>query len=182
MHLANLTGVIIKRHNLGEADKIITIYSLEKGKVTLKANSIRKITSKRAGSLELFNLVKVGCAKGRGSLDVITEVQIINSYASWKKHLGRVNIAYQLCEIIDKLTPDNEPHPEIFRILSDSLSQISTLGDDWQEELNLWLSHIVQELGYWPRDRQFVGNLYEFIEDLSNRKLHSPAILTRLQK
>ncbi|OGD09704.1 DNA repair protein RecO [Candidatus Amesbacteria bacterium RIFOXYB1_FULL_44_23] len=182
MYLSSLTGVIIKRRNFGESDRIITLYTLEKGKVTLKANSVRKLTSKRAGSLELFNLVKVGRAKGRGNFDVITEVEIIDSYASWKKHLGRINIAYQLCEVIDKLTPDNQPQPQIFKILSDSLLQISVLDNDWQADINDWISQIIQELGYWPKGSPFEGNLYEYIEELSNRKLHSPAILSRLRK
>ena len=111
-------GIVIKRQNFGEAGKIITLFTREKGKINLLAKGIRKTTSKRAGSLELFNRVKISAVKGRGELDTLTEVLLVENFARWRKYLGRITIAYQLCEVVDRLTPDRQPHPEIFEIRS----------------------------------------------------------------
>ena len=176
-----LEGIILSRANLGETDKIITLFTRQLGKVSLKAAGIRKLTSRRAGSLELFNHVKLAVAKGRGSLDVITEVSVIHAFPLWRRHLGRVNLAYQLCEVVDKLTPDHQPHPQVFEILSQALSQIDKLKTNWQSQINHWLLEILTDLGYWPEDRQFTGDIYRFIESISQRSLHSPKILARLK-
>jgi DNA repair protein RecO (recombination protein O) len=182
MRSYNLEGIIIKRTNVGEADKIITIFSRELGKVSLKAAGIRKLQSKRAGVLELFNHVKIGVAKGRGNLDVLTEVDILNTFSSWKNHLGRVNIAYQMAEVIDKLTPDNQPHPQVFEILHNAFLEIDKLDIDWKLKLETWILDIVKDLGYWPADEKFTGDIYKFIEEIINRPLHSPKILKKLSK
>lgn len=174
-------GIVIKRSNIGEAGKLITIFSKNHGKTTAIAKGLRKPTSKRAGLLELFNLVKFHAVQGRGELETLTEVQLLESYSSWRKHLGRVTLAYQLVEVIDKLTPDHQPHPEIFEILSQSLSHISFLKDDWKLNLESWILDILIELGYWPINKQFTGNVYEFMENISSRPLHSPKLLSKLK-
>lgn len=173
-------GIIIKRSDYGEADKIITLLSPDKGKLTLLAKGIRKLSSKRAGSLELFNRVKIGAVIGRGQLDTLTEVVVLTSYFSWRKHLGRINIAYQLCEVIDKLLPDGQSHPKVYSILSLSLSQISNLGQNWEAQLNAWILEILVDLGYWPNEKKFDGDIYKFVESITFRSLHSPRILKKL--
>jgi DNA repair protein RecO (recombination protein O) len=173
-------GIVIKRQNFGEADRLVTLFSPEIGKFVLKAKGIRKITSRRAGSLELFNQVKGHAVAGRGQIDVLTEVSVINSFSSWKQYLGRVNIAYQLCEVVDKLLPENQPHPRIYFLLLHSLSHINQLKSDWQDELNTWLIEILVELGYWPENKKFSGDINKFIESLILRPLNSPLILKKL--
>ena len=177
----SIEGIVIKRFNLGEADRLITLFTKNHGKVTVLAKSVRKPTSKRAGTLELFNHLKASVIKGRGELDTLAEVQILHSYPSWRKYLGRVTLAYQLAEIVDKLTPDREPHPEIFEILSLSLSQISLLGSDWELKMKNLKLKILVELGYWPKAREFIGEVDQFIEELINRPLHAHKILAKLR-
>lgn len=174
-------GVVLKRQNFGEGDKIITVFSLRHGKIQLIAKGVRKTSSKRSGSVELFNLLKFHAAQGHGGWDVLTEVQLLDSFASWRKHLGRVNLAYQLVEVVDKLTPDHQPHPEIFKILKTSLSEIDGLKADWKSRIENWLIEIVRELGYWPANREFTGSIYEFMEEISSRPLHSPKLLSKLK-
>jgi DNA repair protein RecO (recombination protein O) len=181
MHSYTLDGIIINRTNIGEADKIITLYSLQFGKISLKAKGIRKLSSRRAGSLELFNWVKVSVVTGRGNLDVITEVDVVDTFADWKKHLGRVNIAYQMAEIIDKLTPDRQPQPHIYKILLNSYSAIGQLAGSWQSETENWFLSILSELGYWPHGQKFSGNIFSLIEELSDRPLHAHKVLPKLR-
>ncbi len=174
-------GIVLKRLNLGEADKLVTFYTQRHGKVTAIARGLRRPTSKRAGSLELFNIVKSSFIKGKGELDTLAEVQILESHSGWRKHLGRVNLAYQLAEVVDKLTPDHQPHPEIFKILKESLSQIGGFGSDWELKIKNSKLKILVELGYWPQAKEFIGEVDEFIENLINRPLNSPKLLNRLK-
>ena len=77
-------GIIIKRRDQGEADRIITLFSRSKGKISLKAKGVRQSNSRRAGSLELFNRVKAGVARGHSDLDILTEVEVLDAYSSWR--------------------------------------------------------------------------------------------------
>ena len=174
-------GVVIKRSNFGEADRIVTLFTKNHGKVTVIARGVRKPSSKRAGSIELFNLIKASFIKGRGELDTLGEVQSLETYPSWRKYLGRVNLAYQLVEIIDKLTPDPQPHPEIFEILHHFLSQISHMGSDWELKIKNFKLKILVALGYWPEGKVHVGDVDHFIENLINRPLNSSKLLKKLK-
>src|SRR5512144_2090290 len=93
-------GIVLKRHDLGEADKIVTLFTRDQGKITVKAKGLRKVTSRRAGSLELFHQVKALIIPGKSTFDIIADVELIQSSFSWRKFLGRITIAYQLVEVI----------------------------------------------------------------------------------
>jgi DNA repair protein RecO (recombination protein O) len=181
MRSYSFEGIILKRINIGEADKLITFFTKEKGKITLKVRGLRKISSKRAGSLELFNLVKASAVKGRGTIDTLTEVQVLAHHGDWKNFLGKINLAYQLCEVIDKILPEEEAHPQVFRQLSDYLSQISYLKNDWESQMRIWLISLLVELGYWPQQKEFTGDINQYIENIVQRPINSPRILNKLR-
>ena len=174
-------GVVIKRMNIGEAGKLITLFTKDHGKVTVMAKGVRKLSSKRAGSLELFNLLKCQIIKGKSQIDTLAEVQLLEAFSNWRKHLGRVTLAYQLCEVVDKLTPDHEPHPEIFNILTHALGQIGTFGSDWEFQIANLKLQILVELGYWPQDKILDRDINNLIEETSQRSFHSQKFLDKLK-
>ncbi|MEK9200621.1 MAG: DNA repair protein RecO [Patescibacteria group bacterium] len=181
MNSYKIEGVILKRTNFGEAGKLLTIFTRDQGKITVKAVGVRKTLSKRAGSVELFNHIRAVVIKGRGDLDTLAEVQLVNPFSSWRPHIGRVTLAYQLAEVVDKLTPDHQPHPEIFDILVSSLSKLSVLGSDWQLAIGNWQLAILQELGYLEKGQPFKGDIQKLIEETSQRPLNSPKLLAKLK-
>lgn len=181
MRSYTVEGIVLKRSDLGETDRLVTFFTRSHGKVTVIAKGVRRITSRRLGSLELFNQLTAHIHHSRGDLDVLGEVELQRSFPAWRRHLGRVTLAYQLAEAIDKLTPEGQPHPEIFDILEESLSKIGSLGIDWKLEMRNWLVEIVRELGYWPKDQDFTGDIYDFLERTSSRTLHSPKLLNKLK-
>lgn len=116
-------AIILKRINLGEADRLVTVFSKDGGKLTLLAKGIRRLTSRKKGHLELFNRVSLQIAKGK-SLDLITEAETLNNFSRLRRNLNRVRIAYLLVELVDKLTAENQEHTEIYFLLCDTLSQL----------------------------------------------------------
>ncbi len=173
-------GIVVKRSDYSETDKLITIFTANNGKVTYLAKGIRKVTSRRSGSLELFNYIKFSAIKSLNHVEIISEVQLLNSFNNWRNQLGRITLAYQIAETIDKLTPDNEPHDDIFRLLKQNLTDIGRLGHNWQTETEKWLINIVKVLGYWSEE-DFNGDIYKYIEEISAKNLHSVKLLNRLR-
>ena len=166
-------GIVLKRKNFGEADKLLTIYTKHYGKIRAIAKGIRKTTSRKAGSLELFNHCVLFLAKGR-NLDIITETETINSFRSWRKSLTKVGFAYYFCELVDKLTPDGQPNRNVFELLKDYLERISiadlpVLSRSFEE-------HLLDELGFGiPLEiKSQPGSLKNYIESITERQLNSP--------
>lgn len=109
-------GIIIKRINIGETDKIITFYTITMGKVRARAVSVRKIESKLAGHLELFMLSDLIFARGR-DLDTVTSAQAVNPFSDIRKNLNKTSFAYFIAELIEKLIPEELKDSRIFNLL-----------------------------------------------------------------
>lgn len=140
-------GIILKRRNFSEADRILTIYTLKKGKVVAIARGIRKIKSKMAGHLEPFCLVDLQLVEGK-NFDTITGAEIIKANYNLRHNLNLTNHAYYLAEIIDSLTREKDLHEEVFELFSNSLQRLDSGLDD------LFLSYfeinILANLGFRP--------------------------------
>lgn len=117
-------AIVLKRTNWGEADRLVTVFSRERGKLTLVAKGIRRLTSRKKGHLELFNQVQLQIAKGK-SLDLITEAETLNNFSRLRRNLNRVRIAYLFLELVDKLTAENQEHQEVYALLGETLSQLN---------------------------------------------------------
>lgn len=118
-------AIILKRINVNEADRLITIFSQDYGKQKLIAKGIRKITSRKKGHLELFTLVKLLVAKGK-NLDLITEAETVTNFPQLRRNLNRVRIAYLLAELIDKLTAENQEQAAVYQLLLDNLTLLNS--------------------------------------------------------
>ncbi len=79
-------GIVLKRRNFGEADRILTIFSKERGKITVLAKGVRRITSRRAGNVELLNRTVMYLHQGRG-LPILTEATTLEPYQKIKEDL-----------------------------------------------------------------------------------------------
>jgi DNA repair protein RecO (recombination protein O) len=176
----SIEGIVLKRKNIGEADKLLTILTRHQGKITVRAIGIRRLKSRRAGSLDLFNHILAQIVVGNSEVGTLTEVRLIQSFTNWKKYLGRINLAYQLCETVDKLLPEQESVPEIYDLLVKDLSSLSSLGQNWSDDLKSWLVEIVSALGYWPESEPFKNDIYDYISSLSKYPLSSPQMLKKL--
>lgn len=172
-------GIILKRSNLGEADRILVIYSKHYGKIRAIAKGIRKVTSRKAGSLELFNHTLLFFIKGR-NLDLISEAQTINSFKSWRKDLRKICMAYYFCELVDKLTPDEQENRLVFELLKESLDNLEAGGS--LRLIRGFEERLLEELGFGvpPVVRKTPGSLKTYIESIIEKRINSPKILKEL--
>ena len=177
MKHVSFEGVVIKKSNFSEADKIVTIFTKEFGKITVLAKGLRRLSSKRSGSLDLFSHIKGSSVSGRGNLPTLTEVLLINQHAAWKKHFGRISVAYRLAEVIDKLTADSQPHPQTYDLFLAHLTNISHLNKNWVADLDNWILGLLGSLGYLDIKSPLNIDLQAFIEDLADRPLKSYSLI-----
>lgn len=109
-------GVILKRRNFGEADRILTICTRDYGKVTALAKGVRRPRSKKAGHVELGNWCKVFIARGK-NIDLLTEVETKRAFGIANFSEGKANRIYHLLELVEGLTPEHQKNLNVFILL-----------------------------------------------------------------
>jgi len=151
--------------DLGEADRIVTFYSRDVGKIRAVAKGVRRTTSRSAGHLEPFTLSDVMFAVGR-ELDVISQADTLEAFRAVREDLVLTTYAYYLAEMVDVLTEDRMENRAVFDVLVDGLRDlecaITTAGVDEPENgearLVLIVFHLrlLEALGYRPELRECV--------------------------
>lgn len=177
-----IEGFVIKRKNISETDKIITFFSKSQGKIIAIAKGIRRIQSRKAPHLELFNKVSAYLYTGR-NFDIITEAQIIDTYTILISDIHRIACAYRIIEIINRLCPEREEHYVVYSLLSEALSVLNRREyQDYQDRINDFILKILRELGYLPKDKILTGiKLENFLENVMEQNLKSSLLLTKLK-
>ncbi len=165
---------IIKRSNYKESDKLITVFSHQRGKQTLKAKGIRKVCSRRIGSLELCNYISMQVVQGRGDFDVITEVQLQRNYSSLGHQFQRTKIAYELLELVNTFAPEAVENDDLMELLHKAFEFLSS--QDFTQELAdktslRFKTRMLELMGYGNYIEPTHAQLNAIIEELSQRKL-----------
>ncbi|MDE2025747.1 MAG: DNA repair protein RecO [Patescibacteria group bacterium] len=172
-------GIILKRRNVGEADRILTVYTREEGKITIKAKGVRKISSKRASHIEPLNKAVLSLYK-TGGTPVLTEIDTIVSYESVKSNLARVGLAYHICELVDSLCPEGQENEAVFVLLENMLDEL-TSQQKIGSAIHAFEVALLKQLGYISGNEDLSGaKASQFIEELLERKLKTRQILPQL--
>ena len=121
-------GVILSRRNFGEADRILSIYTRDYGKITVLAKGVRRPKSKKAGHVEIGNWCKVFIARGK-NLDILTEVELIKAFGIADFESAKANKIYHLLELVETLTAKQQKNRFVFHLLVQFLDAITTEND-----------------------------------------------------
>ena len=148
-------AIIIKKIKLGEADRILTLYTPHLGKIQAVAKGIRRPRSKLAGHLELLTHSQVSLARGR-NLDTITGSQTINSFLPLKSDLWLTSYALYVTELINQFTADHIKNYPLFQLLLKIMHHLCQAGDN-ELVLRYFELHLLNEVGYRPQLQQCVS-------------------------
>ncbi len=121
-------GIIIKRRNFNEADRIITVMTRDYGKIQIKAAGVRKITSRRSAHIELLNHTVLHLYRGN-TFSILTEAKMLTDFSEIKGDFEKVGLAYHLCELVDGLCPENQENRNVFFLLQRALADLSQQSD-----------------------------------------------------
>lgn len=181
MRTLKTEGIIIKRRNSGEADRFVTVFTKDLGKISLKAQGVRKIASKRSSHIELLNHSVLSLYKG-AKYPTLIEVQTIQDFSAIKADLEKVGSAYHICELIDGLCPENQENDEIYILLRTTLEELADV-DDMPLFMHAFEVKLLTLLGFWYQSVEAADKLdtHSFIEGILERKLKSHKIFSKMQ-
>jgi len=112
-------GIVLRNQELGEADKIVTLYTQKLGKISGVAKGVKKTTSKFGSGVEIFTYADyLLYSKGVNSeLDIITQAQIIQSFKEIRENLTKITSGAFILELINTLVVGREKDPLLFTLI-----------------------------------------------------------------
>lgn len=116
-------AVVLRHTNWGEADRILTLYTRQLGKVRAIAKGVRKMRSRKSGHLEPFTQVNLQLARGR-DMFIITQAEATNTYLHLRDNLVGVGYASYVVELLDRFTFDDDENPPLFHLLANTLKRL----------------------------------------------------------
>ena len=140
-------GIIIKRANLNEFDRFLTVYTEDFGKILVRAKSVRKSQSKLKGHLELFLHSYLLLAPGK-NLDIITGAETIERFSGLHQQLPCLATAYYLAEIIDKTMAGPEKDVHIWQLVLSSFQKLDQEEPNIKTIISDFEKNLLRFLGY----------------------------------
>src|SRR5437773_1848962 len=108
-------GLILKRKDFGEADRVLTVLTQRYGKISVIAKGVRKITSRRAGNIEVLNLVKLHLFKAKNYN--LSEAESIETFQKLKGNLTLSTTSFHIIELVDRLVPEEQKNERLFDLV-----------------------------------------------------------------
>ncbi len=149
--LYNTNAIILRRRDFGEADRLLTVFTPQRGKLRLLAKGARKTKSRKAGHIELFTHAALQVARGR-NLDILTQADTIEAYRSLRQDLDKISRAYYVVELVDRFTEEEDPAQPLFQLLADTLSRLNAAETRQQYlVLRFFELHLLGLTGFQPQ-------------------------------
>ncbi|GAB6138325.1 DNA repair protein RecO [Halanaerobaculum tunisiense] len=150
MSLFDTDAIVLRHYELGEADKIVILFTRAKGKIKVVANGIRKTKSTLAAGLEPFTYNHVVVYQGKSELARLSQCEIKESFSSLRDNIVKMGTASYLAELINELTVLYQANQDIFKLSVLTLQLLTQL-----EELDLLIRafelKLLALLGYRPQ-------------------------------
>jgi DNA repair protein RecO (recombination protein O) len=120
-------GVVLRSLRYGEADRILHVYTRDRGRLGAIAKGVRRARSRFGGRLEPFSHVALVLHEGRSDLLTVTGADTVRAHARLRSDGAALDAAARACDAVGRLFETSEPHPEVFHLL---LNELALLDDD----------------------------------------------------
>lgn len=121
-------AIVLRRVNFGEADRMLTLFSKEYGKIRALAKGARKPQTRKTGHVELFMRTNFLIARGK-NIDIVTQAEMIEAYPKLRGDLVRTTYASYVVELIDQFTGEGDRDLTKYQLLAEALEWFSTAED-----------------------------------------------------
>src|SRR5687768_7026626 len=117
-------AVVLSTVDYGDADRLVTLFTRGRGKLTAFASGARKSKRRFAGALEPFTVVRAQLVERRGDTYRLDNTDILASFVRVRADLTLISRALYCLELCRELVKDKEPHPRLFSLLVEYLEML----------------------------------------------------------
>ena len=153
--------VVLKNSNYKDADKLYTLFSSQYGKFTATAKGVRRINSRRLGSLDTLNRAQISFSESTKGIKTIHQAQVLESHKELKKAISGIAKGLYIAELVHRFfyhdTYAHESAPEVYVLLTKSLASLNKFYAKYPEGsfnfvpvriMNLFEARLMRILGY----------------------------------
>jgi len=133
-HSYSTEAIVLKRSDLGEADRILTLFTPGKGKIHAVAKGTRRPISKLAGHVDLLCRSQLQLALGR-NLDIVTQAEGRENFLHLRADLWHMTCGFYLAELVDRFVEDHTQHYDIYVLLLETLRYLDADANALQQQL-----------------------------------------------
>lgn len=157
MPLLSTEAIVLSSLRLGEEDKLITFFSLTRGKIVGVAKGARRFKNRFGASLEPFTHCHlVLFEKPNNKLARISQADILYSFRKLRESWEPIERGTEMVRLLLRITPEEQPHPGLYYLLKEGLTFLET-GVNRYLSVILFTAYLIAESGYQPRWDHCVG-------------------------
>lgn len=113
-------GIILRRIDMGESDRLLTVFTRDYGKLKAVSKGSRKPASRQTGHVELFGRSNLLIAAGK-TFDIVTQAESIEMYPALREDLVRTTYAAHVVELLDRFTEEEDKNVNLYHLLAEGL-------------------------------------------------------------
>lgn len=147
--LYRVTGIVIKRTDVGEADRLLTLLTAERGKLRAVAKGARKPSARKTGHVELFNHASFLMAVAR-EIDIVSQADTLDPFLPVRDDLDRLSYAYYFAELIDRFVQEEIEQPQVYELTLDAMHWLETT-EHLSRTARYFEMQLLDALGYRPQ-------------------------------
>jgi DNA repair protein RecO (recombination protein O) len=141
-------AIVLRRLDLGETDRILTLLTDRHGKIRVIAKGVRRPATRLAAHLELFAETRIVLTKGR-DLDIVTGAETIDLHVGLRSDLDALGSASHCVELVDRFLADHDVQPMVYRLLRSVLQMLDS-GADAARVARLFEFEMLSQMGVRP--------------------------------
>lgn len=149
LRLYSTEAIVLRRTDFGEADRMVTLFTPQLGKLRVLAKGVRKITSRKAGHIELFTRTQLLLARGR-NFDLITQAELVEPYIQLREDMHRGAAAHYLSELVDQFGQEGSEDEPLYELLVSGMEWLCTAPDP-KLSVRLFEMQLLSLTGYQPQ-------------------------------
>lgn len=179
--LSVVQGLVIGHRIYRDTDRLITLFTRERGKVVALARGIRTFSSRRAGHLDLLTQLQADLYMG-SRFETITGASCRNMFGELRGNLSKLSAGFMIAELLNRLLPEKQEQVEVYDLTIAVLNSLqSTPETEIGVRVGVYAQMVLEHLGFHPEARrinlQTPRSFVPIVEGLIERRLQSPKLL-----
>jgi DNA repair protein RecO (recombination protein O) len=115
-------GIVLRSLRYGEADRILHLYTPDRGRVSAIAKGVRRAKSRFGGRLEPFFRLNLVLYEGRSELLTVTGAETVAAHPRLREDAAALDGAARACEAVARVFDDGDPHRGVYYLLANELA------------------------------------------------------------
>lgn len=149
MNTEQCQAIVLSTLDYGESDRIVSLFSLELGRIKAFAKAARASRKRFGGSLEPGNRLELTLQVKQDGLSRLDRVEATRSHPGLRSNLESLSLALYGCELVEALTPEGHPLPRLYRLLTALLEHLDR-GTSSEADRRFFEINLLNILGYRP--------------------------------